>query len=62
MLTEQFSTMDWNILYVNAGVFVIAMIIGLCIGFTAGRNFAIERMSAYINARKEDRENTPNES
>ena len=61
MLAEQFATIDWHTVYVNAGVFVIAMIIGLCVGFNAGRNFAIERMSAYINARK-DRENTPNES
>lgn len=61
MLAEQFATIDWYMVYVNIGIFVIAMIIGLCIGFAAGRNFAIERMSAYINARK-DRENTPNES
>lgn len=61
MLAEQFATIDWQIVYVNAGVFVVAMVIGLCVGFSAGRNFAIERMSAYVNARK-DRDNTPNES
>lgn len=61
MLAEQFATIDWHAVYVNAGVFIVAMIIGLCIGFNAGRDFAIERMSAYINTKK-DQENTPNES
>ncbi|MCK5602931.1 hypothetical protein KAR91_13700 [Candidatus Pacearchaeota archaeon] len=61
MLEEQFAAIDWYTVGVNAVIFVLAMITGLGIGFTAGRNFAIERMSVYINARK-DRENTPNES
>ena len=61
MLAEQFAVIDWHTVYVNAGVFVVAMVIGLCVGFSAGRNFAIERMSAYVNAKK-DRGNTPNES
>ncbi len=61
MLAEQFATIDWYTVYINIGVFVVAMIIGLCIGFNAGRDFAIERMSAYVNAKK-DRDNTPNES
>ena len=60
MLTEQFATIDWYTVSVNVGVFVIAMIIGLCVGFAAGRNFAIERMAAYVTAKK-SQDNTPNE-
>lgn len=57
MLVEQFATIDWYTVSVNAGVFVIALIIGLCVGFTAGRNFAIERMTAYVVEKKRQSNN-----
>ena len=51
-MIEYFAAVDWSSVLVTFGIFVAGMIVGVCIGFNAGRQLAIERITDYVNEKK----------
>ena len=54
-MTEYFATLTWTTVGIPFGIFVVGMIIGVCLGFNAGRQLAIERITDYVNEKKENK-------
>ena len=51
-MIEYFATIDWSSVIKAFGVFVVGMAIGVCLGFTAGRQLAIECITDHVNEKK----------
>ena len=51
-MIEYFATIAWSSVAMSFGVFVVGMVIGVCLGFSAGRQLAIERITDYVNSKK----------
>ena len=52
-MTEYFAVLTWSNVGIPFGCFVVGMIVGVCIGFSTGRQLAIERITDYVNEKKE---------
>ena len=52
-MIEYFAGIDWSNVLITFGIFVAGMVIGVCIGFNAGRQLAIERITDYVKEKKE---------
>ena len=52
IMIEYFATIDWSSVALTFGIFVAGMFIGVCLGFNAGRQLAIERITNYVNSKK----------
>lgn len=59
-MIEYFSAIDWSSVATMFGIFVVGMFIGTCLGFNAGRQLAIERITDHVNSKRKDKGNTPN--
>ena len=51
-MIEYFAVLTWSNIGIPFGIFVVGMIVGVCIGFNAGRQLAIERITDYVKEKK----------
>ena len=50
-MTEYFAVLTWSNVGIPFGILVTGMVIGICLGFNAGRQLAIERITDYVNSK-----------
>lgn len=53
-MIEYFAGIDWSNVLTTFGVFVGGMVVGVCIGFSTGRQLAIERITDYVKEKKKN--------
>ena len=55
-MIEYFTAINWTSILITYGVFIVGMVIGVCIGFSAGRRLTIEKITEHVREKSKSRQ------